>query len=121
MSLREHEDDKADIIHKYHTGEAAQLIRLGKIPDRGTLLLALIRSMICAQKRALYNTSVAVDLCYSGSGVQEFEEEDDGFRVDFDVFGVMRDQDTYRRIRSTGMLNYGNEDVSHKLLLSHNM
>lgn len=35
VSLREYEDDKADIIHKYYTGEAAQLIRIGKIPDTG--------------------------------------------------------------------------------------
>ena len=54
----------------------------------------------------------AVDLSYSGSGVKEFEEEEDGFTVDFDVLGFMRDQDTYRRIRSTGVLNFTDEDVS---------
>ena len=38
VSLREYEDDKADIIHKYYTGEATHLIRVGEIPDSGTLL-----------------------------------------------------------------------------------
>ena len=56
----------------------------------------------------------AVDLSYSGSGVKEFEEEEDGFTVDFDAFGYMRDQDKYRRIRSTGVLNFSDEDVSCK-------
>lgn len=39
VSLRECDsvDDKADIIHKYHTGEAAHLIRIGEIPDTGNL------------------------------------------------------------------------------------
>lgn len=55
---------------------------------------------------------IAVDLSFSGSGVKEFEEEEDGFTVDFDVFGYMRDQDKYRRIRSTGVLNFSDEDVS---------
>ena len=55
---------------------------------------------------------VAVDLSYSGSGVKEFEEEEDGFTVDFDVLGFMRDQDKYQRIRSTGVLNFTDEDVS---------
>ena len=57
--------------------------------------------------------SIVVDLSYSGSGVQEFEEKEDGFRVDFDIIGAMRDQDKYRRIRSTGVLNYGDDDVSN--------
>ena len=56
---------------------------------------------------------VAVDLSYSGSGVKEFEEEEDGFTVDFDVLGFMRDQDKYQRIRSTGVLNFTDEDVSN--------
>ena len=45
--------------------------------------------------------------------MKEFEEEEDGFTVDFDVLGFMRDQDTYRRIRSTGVLNFTDEDVSN--------
>lgn len=36
VSLREYEEDKADIIHKYYTGEATHLIRVGEIPDSGT-------------------------------------------------------------------------------------
>ena len=36
VSLREYEDDKGDIIHKYFTGEAAHLVRVGEIPDSGT-------------------------------------------------------------------------------------
>lgn len=85
VSLREYEDDKADIIHKYYEGEAVQLIRAEEIPD-------------------------SVDLCYSASGVQEFEAEKDGFTVDFDQLGFMRDQGKYRRLRATGVLNYDDED-----------
>lgn len=44
--------------------------------------------------------------------MQEFEAEDDGFTVDFDNFGFMRDEDKYRRIRSTGVLRFEDEDVS---------
>ena len=44
--------------------------------------------------------------------MKEFEEEADGFTVDFDVLGFMRDQDKYQRIRSTGVLNFTDEDVS---------
>ena len=44
--------------------------------------------------------------------MKEFEEEEDGFTVDFDVLGFMRDQDKYQRIRSTGVLNFTDEDVS---------
>ena len=65
---------------------------------------------------ALRKYLLAVDLSYSGSGVREFEEEDDGFTVDFDVLGFMRDQDKYKRIRSTGVLNFGDEDVSQIIL-----
>ena len=56
-------------------------------------------------------------MCYSASGVQEFEAEKDGFTVDFDHLGFMRDQDKYRRLRATGVLNYDDEDVSnlHKI------
>ena len=39
VSLREYEDDKADIIHKYYEGEAVQLIRAEEIPDTGRLML----------------------------------------------------------------------------------
>ena len=63
----------------------------------------------------------AVDLSYSGSGVREFEEEEDGFTVDFDVFGYMRDQDKYRRIRSTGVLNFSDEDVSCESKTPHHI
>ena len=35
VSLREYEEDKGDIIHKYYTGEAAALVRYGEIPDTG--------------------------------------------------------------------------------------
>ena len=45
--------------------------------------------------------------------MKEFEEEEDGFTVDFDVLGFMRDQDKYQRIRSTGVLNFTDEDVSN--------
>lgn len=38
VSLREYEDDKADIIHKYYEGEAVQLIRAEEIPDTGRLI-----------------------------------------------------------------------------------
>lgn len=49
--------------------------------------------------------------------MQEFEAEKDGFTVDFDHLGFMRDQDKYRRLRATGVLNYDDEDVSnlHKI------
>ena len=53
-----------------------------------------------------------VDLSYIESGMKEFEEEDDGFTVDFDMFGYMRDQDKCQRIRSTGVINFDDEDVS---------
>ena len=61
----------------------------------------------------------AVDLSYSG--VREFEEEEDGFTVDFDVLGYMRDQDKYRRIRSTGVLNFSDADVSGKCNVPHHL
>ena len=35
VSLRDYQDDKGDIIHKYYTGEAVHLIRAGEIPDTG--------------------------------------------------------------------------------------
>lgn len=35
VSLRDYQDDKGDIIHKYYTGEAVHLIRVGEIPDSG--------------------------------------------------------------------------------------
>ena len=45
--------------------------------------------------------------------MEEFEQEEDGFTIDFDVFGHARDPEKYRRIRSTGVLGFGDEDVSH--------
>ena len=48
--------------------------------------------------------------------MNEFEE-DDGFEVHFDRFGYRRDQETYRRIRSTGVLNHGEEDVRYTKIL----
>ena len=39
-------------------------------------------------------------------------EEDEGIKIDFDVLGFMRNPDEYQRIRSTGVLNFGDEDVS---------
>ena len=50
--------------------------------------------------------------------MKEFEEEEDGFTVDFDVLGFMRDQDKYQRIRSTGVLNFTDEDVSIAVVCS---
>ena len=41
VALREFDDDKADIIHKYYTGEATHLIRVGEIPDSGRLATLL--------------------------------------------------------------------------------
>lgn len=38
VSLREYEEDKADIIHKYYEAEAVQLIRAEEIPDTGIML-----------------------------------------------------------------------------------
>lgn len=57
----------------------------------------------------MHDPSIAVDLTYTGTGV---DEEEDDVRVDFDVFGVARDPEKYRRIRSTGVLRYHVEDVS---------
>ena len=48
--------------------------------------------------------------------MNEFEE-DDGFEVDFDRFGYRRDQEKYTRIRSTGVLNHGEEDVRYTKIL----
>ena len=45
--------------------------------------------------------------------MEAFEQEEDGFTVDFDVFGHGRDPEKYQRIRSTGVLGFGDEDVSH--------
>jgi hypothetical protein len=42
VALREYEKDKADIIHKYYTGEATHLIRVGEIPDSGTIATWII-------------------------------------------------------------------------------
>ena len=42
VSLREYEEDKADIIHKYYTGEATHLIRVGEIPDSGICISCII-------------------------------------------------------------------------------
>ena len=39
VALREYEEDKADIIHKYYEGEAVQLIRAEEIPDTGSTIL----------------------------------------------------------------------------------
>ena len=50
-----------------------------------------------------------VDLSYTG---MKYEDEDEGdVRVDFDYHGYLRNPDDYRRIRSTGVLNNGIEDV----------
>ena len=35
VSLREFEDDVADIIHKYYRGEARSLVALKEIPESG--------------------------------------------------------------------------------------
>ena len=35
VSLREYEEDRGDIIHKYYNREAAKLIAYGEIPDTG--------------------------------------------------------------------------------------
>ena len=48
--------------------------------------------------------------------MNEFEAEEDGFEVDFDRFGYRRDQETYKRIRSTGVVNFGEEDVSQIMI-----
>lgn len=44
--------------------------------------------------------------------MQEFEAEKDGFTIDFDHRGYMRDEDKYHRLRSSGVLDYDDEDVS---------
>ena len=36
VSLRDYQDDVADIIHKYYKGEAVHLVREKLIPDSGT-------------------------------------------------------------------------------------
>ena len=38
VSLREFQDDVADIIHKYYRGEARSLVALKEIPESGTWL-----------------------------------------------------------------------------------
>ena len=48
VSLREYEDDKADIIHKYYEGEAVQLIRAKEIPDTG--ITTIFSSSCCFSK-----------------------------------------------------------------------
>ena len=52
VSLREYEEDKADIIHKYYTGEATHLIRVGEIPDSGTCtFISCIIILLCSSDR----------------------------------------------------------------------
>ena len=48
--------------------------------------------------------------------MEEFEQEEDGFTIDFDPFGYGRDPEKYRRIRSTGVLGFNDDDVSHVTL-----
>ena len=50
-----------------------------------------------------------MDLSYSGV---QFDQDDDDITVDFDYFGYLRNQDDYRRIRSTGVLGMDEEQVS---------
>ena len=44
--------------------------------------------------------------------MSEIEDEESNPRVDFDYFGYLRNPDDYRHIRSTGVLNVDDEDVS---------
>ena len=46
VALREFEEDKADIVHKYYTGEATHLIRVGEIPDSGSYMHYYNRSSL---------------------------------------------------------------------------
>ena len=41
VSLREFEEDVADIIHKYYVGEARSLIALKELPETGKMAIIL--------------------------------------------------------------------------------
>lgn len=54
IGLRDYQDEKADVIHKYSMDEARQLRNMGHIPDRGTPLpLSPAPSPYCTSSSSL--------------------------------------------------------------------
>ena len=46
VGLRDYQDDKADVIHKYTTDEARQLKTYGELPEKGLLIFRLVVSVV---------------------------------------------------------------------------
>ena len=47
VSLREYEEDKGDIIHKYYHREATNLVGYGEIPDTGVYIYYTVAIHSC--------------------------------------------------------------------------
>ena len=47
IGLRDFQDDKADVIHKYNADEARNLKSCGELPETGNWILRFARSSVC--------------------------------------------------------------------------